>query len=447
MGGLQPEQRQARRRDLASLGVAVLVHALVALLAYRLPERPPAHSTAITVELRTVEPREPPATPTDASPKPSRRAAVSLRPDLPVSPKGGGTGGGKGGVAPLARATPPAENAPVPAAPPTAAGDVAPPADDVDLLPEPEIAEGNARWRAEHGLGDGGGLEGQDHGVGDGRGDGSGTGDGDGEGPGAERARITGRIAHDVEETRSKDRVAVGLIDPYFRQLKTGMKEVWHPRASDLGGVDGAGPLAGAFNFLRGAQAVGRQWARTGSPYADGAAPEGLLARREETRAPGGTSGFEAVDFLARWNSGELAFPGGAVVLQLTQRPDGQPLEVKVLVSSGTRVFDLHAGEAVREIARQKLAPPHGLGLGGPTIRSVWKLEAKVLSPTCGMTPDSTGGGLFNGGSGVNAGIVCGGTFDLSDGYLDPEIPFTTKIVTKVTLVAVYGGELRPFTP
>jgi TonB family protein len=263
----------------------------------------------------------------------------------------------------------------------------------------------------------------------------------------AEHARVTGRMQGAIADATAQNRVASGLIDPYFHEVQEGMRDGWFPTAGLIGGADGDGIGAGVKNLLSGFHAVGKQWAKSGNPYPEGETPAGTEPTRDLHRPLGGTSGFDAADFAARWNNGEFAFSGGLVVVQLTQDPDGKPLEVVILKSSGFKAFDLSAKAAIAREAASRKAPRHGYGLGGTNIRSVWQLEARMVPNTCSFMPDTTGRSGASGGAGfVPASLQCGGTFDLGGGKATAEVraPLQTRIITKVNLLAVYGGETNP---
>ena len=443
------ERERARRRLLFSLGVAVLVHALMLLVALRLRDESTGWPETITIDLRTTT--TPPPTP-PARPRPRRRTRIAkrsaerppalsspstLRPDLPLSPNAGGAGSGAGGVASMPTAPSPIPPAPMPS-----------PTPEVELFPSRALAQGNARWRALHGEGNGGGLGGrQPGGMGARAGLGRGEGEGEGEGPAAEKARVTRRIARDVADAQAASRVQDGLFDPYFVALEHAAKDAFHPTVGMLGGVDGDGVLPDTMNMLKTWSAAGKQFARTGSPYPDGEKPTGLVARREVRRAPGGTSGFDGLDFMNRWNSGDFQAPGDAVIVELVQRSDGVPVRATVIRSSGSRAFDRAARKAIETAATQRIAPSHGFGLGGQVIRSRWKVEAKFVTNTVALTPDPTGGlgsGFINHGSGVLPGLMVNGRFDAATGQASVDTPGQTNVITRVTLLAVYGGEAGP---
>jgi TonB family protein len=248
-----------------------------------------------------------------------------------------------------------------------------------------------------------------------------------------------------VTEFHAHDRVGVGLVDPYFTQLANSMRGKWRPKVADAGGSDNNGALGQLANLVQSWNAVGKQYAATGSPFPAADTPLPADARPVQ-RDPAGNSGYDAADFLTRWNAGEFAFSGGLVLVELTQAPEGQPISVKVVQSSGSKKLDESAKRSVLEAARVADAPPkHGLGLGGPNIRSLWEMQARMVSNTCVPATDPTGDTNGNKGAGALPGLMCGGTFDIAMGTFDVNAPGQTRVVTHVVLMAVYGGEAGPY--
>lgn len=462
--GRTGHRRTERRRLGLALAAAVAVHALAVLLVWRAPPTPPAEPpTRLQVEIVEVTRPAPVAAPSTVTPPPQRpterqhpkkqerpqeserlaQAAEpskvaaenapheppSLRPDLEKAPTGGGTGSGEGGIA---TAEPPSESKPI------------------ELFDPKAIGETHQKWQAKEGEGNGGGLGGLAWGgVGPNAGNGRGDGIGEGEGPEAERKRVSERIARDIEDVQAKSRVDAGLFDPYFAGLARGVKDGWKPHPTMIGAADDDSVFGRLENTLRTWQNVASTWGETGSPYPAGEKPETDF-RAPELRSAGGMSGFDPGDFLTRWNRGEFGQPDAIVVVRLTQDRAGVPLRIDILQPSGFSELDASAMNTVRTVALDRDAPPaQGLGLGEDTIRTVWKFEAKVVAKVCGTILDPTGAGLMNaarGGSGLSQilGGQCGGTFDPALGVAEMDTPGETIVVTKVALVALYGGATAP---
>lgn len=235
--------------------------------------------------------------------------------------------------------------------------------------------------------------------------------------PIAEHTRVLGRITHDVVEYQAHDRVDSGLVDPYFTALARNMRENWKPGPKMVGGSEGKGAGGDLENFARSWHAAAKQYGATGSPLAADAAP-GPAPTHEFQRDPVG-GGFDSADFAARVNNGDMGFLSGLVVLQLTQNAKGEATDIRVLQSSGSAALDESARAEVKRVAHESPPPAHGLGLGGPTIRTVWKMEARM----------------------VTNGIMPSATFDPSLGSSGIQAPMQTHMVTRIELVAIYGGE------
>lgn len=264
----------------------------------------------------------------------------------------------------------------------------------------------------------------------------------DGHSSAQEKARVTARVEGDIEETQAQARVRNGLVDPWFRRMAGRFRAAWQPAAGEIDGTgDGIGGHLGS--FVGQWQAAGEQYAATGSPFPAGTRPSGIDARLPDLRPGNGLSGFDLEDFRIRWNDGQFAASGAMVLVRLEQNGSGLPLRVELLQSSGSASLDGSALDTVRSLAGTVPAPEHGLGLGGPVIRTVWRFHARVVSNTCTPILDQTGQGL--GSLGGIVGLGCGGTFDLATGEADAQLPFERRVVSTVELVSLYGGAVRPF--
>jgi TonB family protein len=417
-------ERSSKRRLLWSLLLALLLHVAVAWWFGR--------------ELaRTVAPDSRPII-VDLIEKPPENAPLPVAPSPSPTPKvERGKGHPRSGHADATPPTPPSkgggqgESLP---RPPESHEQAEPGTDGVRLFDEHALSHSLDDWRKSNGQGKGSGT---------GSGDQSGGGDSDS--PEAERARVSERIGQDLAYAQAKDRVASGLVDPYFQRISGDLRENWLPPPSSIGGSDGSGVGSELKNLGKSWAGANRQYAKTGSPYAEGETPTGLDNSHAYARPINGTSGFDGADFAARWNAGEFAFAGGLVIVQLTQDEKGQPVDAHVVKSSGFKAFDTTAIHAVKRAASARTAPEHGLGLGGPRIETLWKMEARMVSNTCSFVPDPTGAVGVTGGAGfIPTSIACGGTFDPSLGTAQFDRPGKTKIITRVELLAVYGGETGP---
>lgn len=225
-----------------------------------------------------------------------------------------------------------------------------------------------------------------------------------------------------------------GLVDPYFRALGRDVKRLWTPTAGTLGGSEDGAPGAAARNLLEGWRSTARAFARSGSPYGETPPPDGTSTRPVE-RDTGGHSGFDHGAFLTQWNAGEFAFVSGLVLVQLVQSRDGAPLDVRVVLSSGHALLDETARSALAHAAAGRLPPAEGLGLSGDKILSLWRLEARIVPHTCTLAVNPADRSTMP---------VCGGTFDEVLGTVDPQLPGTTGLRTRVELIAVHDGARLP---
>lgn len=410
MGPLRATAASLEKRRLGlALALAVGLHLLVLTLLPEptRPDVPGENSPPLIVELRETLPRivTPPAPgPTDepaARPLTRRAGSKAARQALPrLEPSGRSTDAGKAQPSEGESARSPA----------------------IDLFDADALAGG---LTLPHQTGPAG------------RGDA-----GDGNSPAEERARVSGRIESDIEDSQAQARVRNGLVDPWFRKMAGRFKEAWQPSASAVDG-SGSGAAGHLGSFVGQWQAAGEQYAATGSPFPGGTQPSGPNVRPPDLRPGNGLSAFDLEDFRIRWNDGQFAATGAIVLVRLEQNSSGLPLRVELLQSSGSASLDGSAMETVRGLAGSVPAPEHGLGLGGPVIRSVWRFHARVVSNTCTPVLDQTGQGL-----GSLAGVVglgCGGTFDLATGEADPQLPFERRVVSTVELMALYGGAVLPF--
>jgi TonB family protein len=263
-----------------------------------------------------------------------------------------------------------------------------------------------------------------------------------------EKRLVEGRLRQIIGEQQDEAVAEAPTVDPYLSGLERSTKDGWHPTPGDVGGSDG--PAGQVANLLSGWHSVGKQWARSGSPYADPAAAQ-VAPVTPLTRTKNASSGFDPARFAAQWNAGDFAFGGSSVVLELAQAEDGHPLRVRVLQSSGFSDLDESARTAVLEAAGLAPLPPKELlSLPDRKLETLWALDARLVPNTCSLIPDlggeSAGQGVTlkqsrNPGNttGFMQGLACGGTFDLSTGKVEGQPFLTTHVVTKVVLVAVRG--------
>lgn len=250
---------------------------------------------------------------------------------------------------------------------------------------------------------------------------GHGGGEGDGYGPEHDVRRIAGRINAELAHAAAKSRVQAGLVDPYFRSIGDAMEREWSPRSSAVSGADETTPTGVLQNLFTNWQSAGRTWAATGSAFANAPAQWSQPVRPVE-RDASGLSDFAQHEFLMRWNDGDFSLFSGLVLLQLTQSPSGEPLDVTVVSSSGNSQLDASAVQAITRAAHGRMAPGSGFGLGGTRIRTIWRMEALLLPRDRTLSFDDAT-------SPETAGATAG------KGPL---------VKTRVELVAIYGGQTTP---
>jgi hypothetical protein len=287
---------------------------------------------------------------------------------------------------------------------------------------------------------------------------GGGTGGGnpdDDNSPAAEKARVAGRIEHDIGEQRATERVEIGLVDPYFRQLSKGTAQIWKMRPHDVGASEKSDTLEDLAGMLKRWAAVGKTYGKTGNPQSDsgGSKPENNV-RPAPRNAADQPYDPDLADFRAHWDTGRGLFVGGLLVVELTQDNKGDPMKIRVVRSSGNDDLDESAKKAIILAAKQRLAPAHGLGLGGDSILSVWKMEARAVPLACSFVPDLSG--HPNERREVPSAVECGNNLDVGADGVSLQAPVIVtpfgaispdprvKVITRVELLAVYGGETGP---
>jgi hypothetical protein len=378
-----------------SLAGALALHGGIALWLLRPPGEPPARAERITIDFRTTTPPPPRASPSRSAP--------------PLATRSGRSPPGTSKSEPT---RPPPETGPAPAPPRTEAP--AAPVPGVQLFQPDALAKSLEGWR--HGPGSEGTLDGP-------------GGDSYGEGLEGERRRVGTRVERALGRATAESRVDAGLVDPYFVALGRGFKGVFHPGAADM-------DLA---RVLASLQQSGRRFALTGSPLEE---PEQrwMAALRGPVAGSVGAGRFDTGQFASLWNEGEFTTAGVFTVLELTQNPDGSLVAVRVLLPSGVPKFDVAARESVARVAPAHPPPEHGLGLGDALIRSTWRFETKLV-PQAPVAFQDLAQGAQGGGI---AGLGMAARFDEVSGEVSGAVPGQVRLLTRVVLLAVYGGETGP---
>lgn len=386
-----------------ALALALLLHALVAFLVWRVEPSKSAPDKPIEVELRA-RPSPPPLPETNEEPPPvptSRRkkpsSSVTERAPAPRTEAAPGTGSpgeegapGKAGV--LEEVGPPIEPG------------------SVDLFAPGSLSKSMRLYEQEDGLLDrpGQGPLGDDT-------------------PAAEEARVEGRVERQLGGIVARSRVEAGLVDPYFSRLGEGARAAWAVKPSALGYRDGEDAASQWLNFRDSEAAVARAYGKTGSPFGSGPFTDFFGHSRPIERGDdrGGGVVSEQADLCIAWNNGELAFVQAWVVIQLIQSPDGSPVSTRVVDAQAPAALIASARASIIAAAREKTAPEHGFGLGGERIKSVWRLQVKVYA--------------------TNPGCL----------QFDATMPLTprrrvvpeTRTQTHIELVSVHGGEAEGVGP
>lgn len=304
----------------------------------------------------------------------------------------------------------------------------------VELFDPKVLEQGLARWRSDRvgnrvvARGAKRGLGGEGEGGDEGVGGGNGSADG-GLSEGSEAKVVAGRINAQLAHAKAVSRVLGGLVDPYFRNLAHGVGEQQRVAGDELAQLrlDRAGQRLLA-SWYDEARSFGR-WGQPASsskvnPYVFKPVASGGLD------APSQASSQHAV----RLNSRTLELATGEVLLQMTQDSEGEPLDVRIVASSGSRELDESALEAVRLAASSVGMPKQGMGSG--KIRTLWKLEAS-LSPYEGWSEQ---GSAREGAPGATQS-------DPPRALASDERPGASSsssrkyLKTRLELVAIYGGQ------
>ncbi len=263
--------------------------------------------------------------------------------------------------------------------------------------------------------------------------------------PLTEEARIQGRIQTTLREMQARDRVAVGLVDPYFRDLADHFDGAFDPDWSVLDKKAGRPGLAAALGaWLRDYRATARRYARTGSPYRSGEhdstllrggprfVPDTTVSGARPLSGLGGTAGL--MDLWRDMVHGRAAGVELVAVLRVTQSRKGDLLDVRLETPSGHPTYDRLALRAVRDALRDPLPPPRagvGLGLQGQRIESLWAFRTRftVVPPLFAL---STAPNM------LGAGALSGCDLDSNGGFDRCFRPLQRNTFTRVELLAVY---------
>lgn len=410
-----PRTDRSASRLGAALAVALGLHVGLLLWFDRQESAPaPRPVERITIELRPTAPPTAPVAPIT----PAKRRAELRRPlPKPTAPRA------EPAPEPIAAR---AESTGIPAvpAPPAEPETPRPAVEAVQPFHPDALANALDGWR--HAPGSDGTLDGP-------------AGDSYGDGPEGERRRVETRVDRDLARGTAERRVEAGLVDPYFHAIRAGVGEEFEPTLAQVGVEPGA--VGEVLQLLRAWSEAGRQFAQTGNPFVE-AEPDSVEALRGPQGSGIQAGRFDTGRFATLWNDGAFTKAGVVVVLELEQHSDGRPLAVRVLTPSGSASYDSSARDTIRRIAGEHAAPPHGLGLGADRIRSVWRFETKLVPQAPVAFQDLTQGAQ----GGALAGLGMATRFDEVTGEVSTSRPGEIRLLTRIVLVAVYGGETGPRT-
>lgn len=258
--------------------------------------------------------------------------------------------------------------------------------------------------------------------------------------PTEERARIAWRIHRYVRHLQAVDRVGVGLIDPYFLELKEGLVDgfdpAWEDLAPETAGDDAGSTFRAWWDDYR---ATASRYGRTGSPYHQGET-DSSLARQGLLPPP--AAGLTSPDSMRLemqaqmsdlWRDLVHGQAGGIelfTLIRVTQSPGGRLLDVKIEAPSGRPVYDRYVVAMIARTLAEPMKPVRegiGLGLTGERIVSLWKFRTRfTLVPPAFVN----GPGSF--------GVTLGCDIE-SDGELgDCFRPLQRVIHPHLDLIAVY---------
>lgn len=188
-----------------------------------------------------------------------------------------------------------------------------------------------------------------------------------------------------LEDEIANGRMRNGIIDPYFISEERALQDATEHAPKFTEGKTFVHDLLDA--IAPGAS----QYARTGNPYAPGAVPEGHKETEFTSpmeRAMVDQPGSQMADLgrkvaagarMREFADGKFGV-GITATVELRQDASGKLIEAKILVSSGSKVFDQHVlKKAPEAIAKLPPPPKQGAGIHASGLRSVWQFEGRIL--------------------------------------------------------------------
>lgn len=184
---------------------------------------------------------------------------------------------------------------------------------------------------------------------------------------GGEARVVAGRINAQLAHAKAVSRVLGGLVDPYFRNLAHG--------------VASSDELEDALEVPQRLQSAGRRffarWAEDARHFGSSGRWESLpdTAVVDLDYGRPGFHSMQPLYYALRLDSRSLELSTGHVLIQLTQAADGEPLELRIVSSSGSHELDSSALAAVREAAAKLRIAGPGLAREGSKVSTLWRLE------------------------------------------------------------------------
>lgn len=154
---------------------------------------------------------------------------------------------------------------------------------------------------------------------------------------------------------------------------------------------------------------------------------------------------YDVAGTLRNWNIGTDETPFGITVVLVEQLPSGLPKRIETTRSTGWALLDESVHRTFEGVAEGLDVPEHGLGLGDDAIRSIWRFEARTVPRTCTFFAGPAGNLAYRGAAMLERSPIECNTFGRDDE--STQVSRTHKVIVRVDLLAVLGGETRPSAP
>ena len=216
------------------------------------------------------------------------------------------------------------------------------------------------------------------------------------------KARITRRIHDYIAELKARDRVEVGLVDPYFGRLRDRMSQDFKPTWTQFDPAHAQGLGNAVIAWLKDWQSTASRYALTGSPYHSGEtytgpigpddlAGTGALAEHDDQMRM--RQYAQIHDYLRDAVHGKASGMELLAFVKVTQADDGRLLHVELTQTSGADGYDAYVVRSVKQALAGKLPPKRrgtGLGLKHHRIVSLWAFRTRfvVVPPVPGVGCD-----------------------------------------------------------